>query len=121
MDVLQKVVETVAVDSQTAATATATLAAPGVGFAWRVTGFMASFSGAAVATPVRATITGLAGVTIGVGVGTNAPVCVSFVNPLDGANDGAVALALPSGGAGAVGDVVLCGFKVPTLPAYVGP
>lgn len=113
MHVLQKAVDSVAVDSQTNATATATLAAAGSGLKWRVTGVKASYSGAAVGTPTRATLVAN-GVTMGVGVSTNDAWKESFVNGIDGADNGTVTLALPAGGVGAVGDVVLTAIKVPT-------
>ena len=113
MHVLDKPIESVVVDSQNNATATATLAAPGAGFKWRVTGWRASYSGAAVGTPTRATVTGIIGVTIGRGVSTNDGWECSLVNPADGANNGQPAIALPAGGVGAVGDVSIMAFKVP--------
>lgn len=113
MHVLQKTVETVVVDSQTNATATATLAVPGAGFKWRVTGWRASYSGAAVATPTRATVTGLEGVTIGRGVSTNDGWEVNLTGPMEGADNGQPAISIPAGGIGAVGDVSICAFKVP--------
>jgi hypothetical protein len=112
---LQKGVDTVAVDSQTNAIATATLAAPGVGFKWRVTAVSATYSAAAVATPLRATLVANA-VTMGRGVSTNDGWQQSFVNGIDGADNGAVTLALPAGGAGAIGDVVITGVKIPSTP-----
>jgi hypothetical protein len=52
MDVLQAAVESIVVGTATNGTATATLAAAGAANRWRITGVKASFSGAAVATPV---------------------------------------------------------------------
>lgn len=102
-----------AVDSQTNATATATLAAPGVGFRWRVVAVEASFSGAAVASPgVRATLT-IGGTTIGRDVMSGDSWSQSFPNGMDGAENGAVSLALPAGGVGAVGDVMIAAVKIP--------
>lgn len=117
MNVLQKAADKIAVDSQTAATATATLAAT-AGFKWRVTAVSASFSGAAVATPVRATLVAN-GVTMGRGVSTNEAWQQSFPNPIEGADGGAVTLSMPTGGAGAVGDLILVAIKIPTLPTGV--
>lgn len=114
MHVLQKVVESVVVDSQTNATATATLAAAGTGLKWRVTGWRASFSGAAVATPVRATATGMGGVTIGRGVSTNDGWECNLVTPLESAVNGQPAISIPTGGIGAVGDVSIYAYKVPS-------
>lgn len=119
MHVLQKAVDSVAVDSQANALATATLAAPGVGFKWRVTAVSASYSGAAVATPTRAILTAN-GVAMGRGVSTSDGWQQSYVNGVDGADNGAVTLTLPAGGAGAVGDVILHGIKIPTA-AVVAP
>lgn len=103
----------VAIDSQTAAVTTATLAAAGVGFKWRVTAVSASFSGAAVATPVRATLT-LNAQVIGRGVSTSDGWQQSFTAPLEGADNGTVVLSMPSGGAGAVGDLMVAAVKVKT-------
>lgn len=117
MNVLQKAVDSVVVDSQSAATVTATLPAT-AGFKWRVTAVSASFSGAAVATPVRATLVAN-GVTMGRGVSTSDAWNQTFVNPIEGADGAAVVLSMPSGGAGAVGDLILTGVKIPTLPTGV--
>jgi len=108
--VCQQGSEQQAVDSQSNATATATLAAAGAGQKWRVTGYGASFSGAAVATPVRATLA-CNGVTRGHGVSTTAAAAVSDVY-LDGADNGTVVLTLPAGGVGAVGDVYLQAIRI---------
>lgn len=115
MDVLNHPTETIALDSQSNAQAQATLAAPGAAYRWRVTGVKASYSGAAVATPTRATIA-LNGQTFGVGVSTSDGWKESFVNPLVGAANGTVVLTLPAGGVGAVGDVVVMGYKEPVTP-----
>lgn len=119
MHVLQKANDSVAVDSQTAAQSQAVLAAPGAGFKWRVTSVSASYSGAGVATPVRAVLA-VGGVNIGRGVSTSDGWQQSFVNGIDGADNGAVTLTLPTGGAGAVGDVMVAAIKVPT-GAVVAP
>ena len=113
MHVLQKVVEQVNVDSQANLTATATLAAPGVGFKWRVTGWSASYSGLSITAGFRATVTGLEGVTIGRGVVSSDAWDVSLAGPIDGADNGTVAISLPAGGVGAVGDVSINAYKVP--------
>lgn len=102
-----------AVDSQSNATAVATLAAAGAGFKWRVSAVSASFSGAAVATPVRATLA-LNAITMGRGVSTSDGWQQSFTNPLESADNGTVVLTLPAGGAGAVGDVMVAAVKVKT-------
>lgn len=115
MDVLQQPVESIVVGTATAGTATATLAAAGAAFRWRITGVKASFSGAAVATPVRATLT-VNGVAINVGVSTNDAWKESFVNPLVSEANGAPSLALASGGASAVGDVIITAHKEPVTP-----
>jgi hypothetical protein len=121
MDILQKAIETAAVDSQTNASAVATLAAAGVGFKWRVVGWGASFSGAAVATPVRATLVANA-ITRGFGVSTTCPWRPDgSVNPFESADNGTVVLTLPAGGAGAVGDVYLHAFKIASDRSYIGP
>lgn len=117
MKVLQQENDTVAVDSQSNATATATLAAT-TGFKWRVTAVSASYSGAAVATPTRAVLTA-GGIAMGRGVSTNDGWQQSFVNAIEGADGAAVTLVLPAGGAGAVGDVFVSAVKVPTLPAGI--
>ena len=113
MHVLQKVDEQVNVDSQTNATATATLAASGVGFKWRVTGWRASYSGLAITAGFRATVTGLEGVTIGRGVNSSDAWDVDLTGPIDGADNATVAISLPAGGIGAVGDVSIHAYKVP--------
>lgn len=119
MHVLNKANDSIAVDSQTAAQAQAVLAAPGVGFKWRVTAVTASYSGAAVATPTRAVLA-VGGVNIGRGVSTSDGWQQSFVNGIDGADNAAVTLTLPTGGAGAVGDVTITAIKVPNT-AVVTP
>ena len=122
MDVLNMAADTLALDSQTNATASAALAAPGAGFKWRVVAWGASFSGTFSANPVRATISNIgSGGGIGAGVGFNSPWHVSLAHPLDAPSNTGVTLALPAGGASTVGDVWIAAFKVPTLPAYVGP
>lgn len=120
MDLLQKAVESTAVDSQSNANAVATLAAAGVGFKWRVTGWAASYSGAAVAVPLRATLVANA-VTRGFGVSTATPWNEDQVNPIDSADNGTVVLTLPAGGAGAVGDVYVDAFKISSDRSYIGP
>ena len=117
MNVLQKAVDSVAIDSQNNATATATLAAT-AGFKWRVTAVSASFSGAAVGTPVRATLVAN-GQTMGRGVSTSDGWQQTFMNPIEGADGGAITLNLPAGGVGAIGDVILTALKIPTLPTGV--
>lgn len=112
MHVTLKIAEQVNVDSQTALAATATLAVPGVGFKWRVTGWRASYSGVAITVGLRATVTGLEGVTIGRGVTSSDAWDVDLTAPLDGADNGTVAISLPSGGAGAVGDVSIHAYRV---------
>ena len=99
-----------AVDSQTNATATATLAAAGAGFKWRVISWGASYSGAAVAVPVRATLA-VGGVTRGFGVSTTAP-WNNNTAPLDGTDNGTAVLTLAAGGVGAIGDVYLHAIRV---------
>jgi hypothetical protein len=101
-----------AVDSQTNATATATIAAPGVGFKWRIMSWAASYSGAAVATPFRATLVAN-GITRGFGVSTAVPWGCED-SSIDGADNGAVSVSLPAGGVGAVGDVYINAIKIPT-------
>lgn len=118
MTVMAKANDSVVVDSQSNALATATLPATS-GYKWRVTGVKASYSGAAVATPTRAILTANA-VAMGVGVSTSDAWKESFYYGIDGADGAAVTLTLPAGGAGAVGDVALTGIKVPTLPAGRG-
>ena len=112
MHVTLKIAEQMGVDSQTAAIATAALVVPGTGFKWRVTGWRASYSGLAITVGLRATITGLEGVTIGRGVTSSDAWEVNLTSPLDGADNGNVILTLPSGGAGAVGDVSIMGYRV---------
>lgn len=111
MNVTQEPNSSVAIDSQTAAVTTATLAAAGAGFKWRVTAVSASFSGAAVATPVRATLT-INGQVLGRGVSTNDGWQQTFVAPIESADNGTVVLSMPSGGAGAVGDLIVAAVKV---------
>jgi hypothetical protein len=113
VNVTQEPNSSIAVDSQTNATATATLAAAGVGFKWRVTAVSATYSGAAVATPTRCTLA-LNGQTIGRGVSTNDGWQQSFTAPLESADNGTVVLTLLTGGAGAVGDVMVAAVKVKT-------
>jgi hypothetical protein len=113
MNATQEPNTNIAVDSQTAAVTTATLAAPGAGYQWRVTAVSASFSGAAVATPVRAVLA-VGGTNVGRGVSTSDGWQQSFVAPLLGADNGAVTLTMPSGGAGAVGDLMIAAVKVKT-------
>ena len=113
MHVLLKIAEQVAVDSQANLTATATLAAPGVGVKWRVTGWSASYSGLAITTGFRATVTGLEGVTIGRGVVSSDAWEVTLTAPLDGADNGTAAISLPAGGIGSVGDVSIHAYRVP--------
>lgn len=103
----------IALDSQSNAQAQATLAAAGSGFKWRVTAVSASFSGAAVATPVRATLA-LNAQTVGRGVSTSDGWQQSFDTPLESADNGTVVLTLPAGGAGAVGDIFVAAIKVKT-------
>ena len=112
MHVLLKSAEQVNVDSQTNATATATLATPGVGLKWRVTGWRASYSGAAVSPGLRATVIGLEGVTIGRGVSSSDAWDVDLTGPIDGADNATVAISLPAGGVGAVGDVSIQAYRV---------
>ena len=113
MNVLQKVAEQVNVASQTNLDATATLAAPGVGVKWRVTGWRASYSGLAITVGFRATVTGIEGVTIARGVTSSDAWDVDLTGPLDGADNGAVSITLPAGGIGAVGDVSIHAFRTP--------
>lgn len=115
MDVLNHPTETIAIDSQTNATATATLAAAGATLRWRVTGIYFGYSGTAIAAAQRATLA-LNGQTLGFPAGVNDNGRITFTNPLIGATNGTVVLTLPAGGAGAVGDVVLCGYKEPVSP-----
>lgn len=117
MDVLQQPVEGEAVDSQSNATATASIAGV-AGFKWRVTAVFASYSGAAVGTPTRATLVA-GGVTRGRGVSTSDGWQQTFVNPMEGADGAAVSLSLPAGGVGAVGDVCIQAIKIPTLPSGI--
>ena len=100
------------VDSQSNLVATATLAAPGVGVRWRVTGWRASYSGLAITAGFRSTVTGLDGGTIGRGVISSDAWEVDLSTPLDGADNGAVSVALPAGGVGAVGDVSIHAYRV---------
>jgi len=102
-----------------AATATATLAADANLF-WYVTGFEIYMGGATAAAVVLATITGLLGGTITVPVQVQAiatggvtQIVVEFMQPLAGAaQNTAVVLTLPSGGAGNLNAAVtLHGFK----------
>lgn len=117
MDVLHSPTDGSAVDSQSNATATATLAAT-TGFKWRVLAVSASYSGAAVATPTRATLV-VNGVTYGRGVSTSDGWQQTFSGGIEGADGAAVSLSLPAGGAGAVGDVAIMAVKIPTLPTGI--
>lgn len=105
---------TPAVDSQTNTTATATLAAPGSGFKWRVVAVSAAYTGANVASPGFRAVLTIGATTIGRGVQSGDAWQQSFPNGMDGADNGAVTLALPAGGVGAVGDVMIAAIKVPT-------
>ena len=101
--------ETVAnVASATAATATAT-AAGQTGKRFFLVSASFQFSGvASVSPPVRATITdGIS--TLGFGVGTNGLI-FQPANPIPFVAGQTVSAALPSGGVGAVGDVVITGY-----------
>lgn len=104
---------TVAAANASNATATATLAAAGAGFKWRVLGWHAGFTGAAVATPVAATIT-IGSNTITDAVSTNDGPRVNL-NPagVDSEENGAPSIALAAGGAGAIGRVAIYAIKVP--------
>ena len=113
MHALLKIAESIGVDSQTNFPAVATLSAAGVGLKWRVTGWRASYSGVAITVGLRVTVTGLKGVTIGRGVDSSDAWEVNLTAPIDGADNGAIVITMPSGGVGAVGDVSIWGYRVP--------
>ena len=115
MHVLLKSSESIGVDSQTNFPAVATLFAPGVGFKWRIAGWRASFSGAAVGVGLRVTVVGLKAVTIARGVDSSDAWEVNLTSPMDGADNGAVSITIPPGGVGAVGDVSIWGYRVSIL------
>lgn len=97
----------------TNATATATLAAPGAAYKWMVTGWGASFSGAAVGTPVACTVTiGALVITMGVGTGGGSW-WTELTNAIPALANGAPSIDLAAGGVGAVGRVYITGYKVP--------
>lgn len=101
-----------AASNATNATATASMGAAGAGYRWKIMGWGASFSGAAVSTPVLSTTT-IAGVAITAGVSTNGDGWhVALDSPMDSEENGNPSCALVAGGAGAVGRVYIYGYKV---------
>ena len=97
----------------TNATATATMSAAGTKNKWRITGWGASFSGAAVATPVASTVT-ISGTVITGGVSTNGDGWhVQLANPIESLADATPSIDVVAGGVGAIGRVYITGYLVP--------
>ena len=113
MHILLKTAEQLIVDSQGNATATATLAAPGTGFKWRVTGWRASYSGVSITVGLEAILFGLKGVTITRGVTSSDAWEVDLTSPIDGPNNGAIFIQLPPGGVGSGVHVSIQAYRVP--------
>lgn len=101
------------------AIATATIAAPGAGFKWLVKGWGASFAPGGPAASVVATVT-IGGTVITFGVGATSPWNVDMANDgLEGAENGAVSIALAASGTlGQLGRVWISAVKVPESFTY---
>jgi hypothetical protein len=111
-DLLVGYMENVAVDEQTAASATATQAAPGAGKQLLITGFSVSASGTAPAAGTyRATLKensgGTTRATFNLPAAAFAPIIYEFKRPIRCAENVNATLDIPSLGAGAVGRVEL--------------
>lgn len=118
MNVMGKA-RTPAVATADNATATATLAAAGVGFKWLVKGWTASFGPGGPAASIACTVT-INGVAITRGVGATSPWDVDKgVDGIESEENGQPSIALlASGTGGQVGRVVIEAIKVPANFTY---
>lgn len=118
MNVVGKNRTVAAVTSADNAAGTATLAAAGTGQKWLVKGWGASFTGAAVSTPVVCTVT-IGSTVITFGVGTGAPWSVDLgVDGIESDENGQPSIQIAAGGAGAIGRAWINAYKVPASFTY---
>lgn len=112
MDVKSKSATSHATNTANNAVATATLAAPGTGLQYLITGFSASFQGALPTTGIQCVVT-IGSITKNYGISNN-PIIGLFEYPIPSGDNGAASITLQAGGVGSIGCVNISGFIIPS-------